>query len=100
MTQHANQPAGQRVFDSHLHIIDPAHPLVENNGFMPDPFTVDDYRERIQGLGIAGGAVVSGSFQAFDQGYLVDALQALGPTYAGVTQILGGTSDQQIRDLH
>ncbi|HJA38954.1 MAG TPA: amidohydrolase family protein [Candidatus Brevibacterium intestinigallinarum] len=100
MTQPANQPAGQRVFDSHLHIIDPAHPLVENNGFMPDPFTVDDYRERIQGLGIAGGAVVSGSFQAFDQGYLVDALQALGPTYAGVTQIPGGTSDQQIRDLH
>lgn len=75
----------QPVFDSHLHIIDPTHPLVENNGFTPNPFTVNDYQDRIQWLGIAGGAVVSGSFQAFDQGYLIDAFKALGPTYAGVT---------------
>lgn len=90
----------QPVFDSHLHIIDPAHPLVENNGFMPDPFTVANYQERIQELGVAGGAVVSGSFQAFDQGYLINALKALGPTYVGVTQIPGDTSDQRIRELH
>jgi len=89
----------QRIFDSHLHIIDPAHPLVENNGFMPDPFTAADYRERISGLNIAGGAVVSGSFQAFDQGYLVEALRALGPTYVGVTQIPTATSDARIREL-
>lgn len=30
---------------------------------------------------------MSGSFQAFDQGYLIDALRALGPTHVGVTQI-------------
>ncbi len=90
----------QPVFDTHLHIIDPSHPLVENNGFMPAPFTVADYQKRIQGLGIAGGAVVSGSFQAFDQGYLVEALKALGPTYVGVTQIPNHTSDQQILELH
>ena len=90
----------QPVFDAHLHIIDPAHPLVENNGFLPEPFTVADYRARIGGLGVAGGAVVSGSFQAFDQGYLIDALRALGPTYVGVTQIPAETSDQQILDLH
>lgn len=90
----------QPVFDSHLHIIDPGHPLVENNGFMPEPFTVSDYRERIEGLGIAGGAVVSGSFQAFDQGYLIDALKALGPSYVGVTQIPENTSDQRILELH
>lgn len=91
-----NQP----VFDAHLHIIDPAHPLVENHGFLPDPFTVADYRARIDGLGIVGGAVVSGSFQAFDQGYLLDALQQLGPTYVGVTQIPVDTSDHRIRELH
>ena len=55
------------VFDAHLHIIDPKHPLVENNGYLPDPFTVEDYLMRISGLGIAGGAVVAGSFQGFDQ---------------------------------
>lgn len=90
----------QPVFDAHLHIIDPVHPLIENNGFMPDPFTVDDYRCRIRGLDIAGGAVVSGSFQAFDQGYLVDALRALGEGYVGVTQIPADTTDARILELH
>jgi predicted TIM-barrel fold metal-dependent hydrolase len=90
----------QPVFDAHLHIIDPAHPLVENNGYLPDPFTVADYRARVDGLGIAGGAVVSGSFQAFDQGYLVDALTALGPGYVGVTQIPADASDERILGLH
>lgn len=90
----------QPVFDAHLHIIDPAHPLVENGGYLPEPFTVDDYRTRIHGLGIAGGAVVSGSFQAFDQGYIVAALRALGPSYVGVTQIPVSTSDDEIRALH
>ncbi|MEU5466387.1 amidohydrolase family protein [Streptomyces xinghaiensis] len=90
----------QRIFDTHLHIIDPAHPLVENNGFMPGPFTVDDYQRRIDGLGIKGGAVVSGSFQAFDQGYLINALKALGPNYVGVTQVPGDTSDRRILELH
>ncbi len=90
----------QPMFDAHLHIIDPGHPLVENNGFRPEPFTVADYRDRIAGLPVAGGAVVSGSFQAFDQGYLVAALRRLGPTYVGVTQIPADTSDRQILDLH
>ena len=88
------------LFDAHLHIIDPAHPLVENNGYLPEPFTVDDYRARVDGLDVRGGAVVSGSFQAFDQGYLRDALAALGPTFVGVTQIPEDTSDGEILSLH
>ncbi|SJM53451.1 PUTATIVE DICARBOXYLIC ACID HYDROLASE [Corynebacterium glutamicum] len=88
-----------KLFDSHFHIIDPNHPLTENNGYLPELFTVDDYITRVEGLNVAGGAVVSGSFQAFDQGYLKDALAALGPGYVGVTQIPAGTSDQEILDL-
>ena len=34
-----------------------------------------------------GGAVVSGSFQGFDQSYLLDALDQLGPSFVGVTQL-------------
>lgn len=90
----------QPLFDAHLHIIDPTHPLVENNGFLPEPFTVADYRDRTAGLNIEGGAVVSGSFQAFGQGYLVDALAALGPSFVGVTQIPVDTSDREIQQLH
>ena len=88
-----------RVFDAHLHIIDPRFPLQENDGYLPPPFTVDDYRNRVAGLGVAGGAVVSGSFQGFDQTYLGAALAALGPTFVGVTQIPGDTADAEIRRL-
>ena len=58
------------IFDAHLHIIDPAYPLVSNEGYLPDPYTVDDYVGQTVELGIGGGAVVSGSFQSFDQSYL------------------------------
>ncbi len=51
------------------------------------------------GLGVAGGAVVSGSFQGVDQTYLAAALAALGPTFVGVTQIPGDTADAEIRRL-
>lgn len=88
-----------RLFDAHLHIIDPAHPLVENNGYLPEAFTAADYRRRTAGLGLVGGAVVSGSFQAFDQGYLLDALRALGPGFVGVTQIPADTPSARIREL-
>lgn len=87
------------IFDAHLHIIDPQHPLIVNSGFLPAAFTVEDYLARIDGLGIAGGAVVSGSFQGFDQGYLVEALDKLGPTFVGTTQIPADTADSRILEL-
>ncbi|AKK29465.1 amidohydrolase family protein [Mycobacterium sp. EPa45] len=86
-------------FDAHFHIIDPRFPLVPNNGFLPDPFTVADYRERVEPLRVAGGAVVSGSFQAFDQGYLKAALTQLGSGFVGVTQIPADTTDDDILAL-
>jgi hypothetical protein len=43
--------------------------------------------------------VVSGSFQAFDQTYLLDALERLGPTFVGVTQLPPDTGDEEIRAL-
>jgi len=91
---------GQRVFDGHLHIIDPRFPLVPNRGYLPEPFTVRDYLERTSTLNLAGGAVVSGSFQAFDQSYLIDALERLGPYFAGVTQLPASVSDKEVLWLH
>lgn len=88
-----------QVFDAHLHIIDPNYPLQANNGYLPPPFTVEDYRARVAALGVAGGAVVSGSFQGFDQSYLTAALAALGPGYVGVTQIPADTSVAEIERL-
>ena len=73
--------------------------MQENNGYLPPPFTVQDYRHRVADLGVAGGAVVSGSFQGFDQTYLSAALRALGPTFVGVTQVPGDTADAEIRRL-
>lgn len=76
-----------KIFDSHFHIINPKYPLFENNGYLPPNFTVKDYHTKVKDHNIKGGAVVSGSFQAFDQGYLVDALKKLGEGFVGVANI-------------
>jgi predicted TIM-barrel fold metal-dependent hydrolase len=87
------------LFDSHLHIIDSRFPLVPNNGYLPEKFTPEDYLKRVSRYKIAGGAIISGSFQAFDQRYLIAALQKLGPSYVGVTQLPYDTPDDQIIKL-
>lgn len=87
------------MFDAHLHIIDPRFPLAANDGYLPPEFTAAQYLSRVKSLGVAGGAVVSGSFQAFDQGYLLDALAALGPGFVGVTQLPPTTPDARILEL-
>ena len=87
------------IFDSHFHIIDNQFPLVPNNGYMPDKFTIKDYLERTSAYKLCGGAIVSGSFQAFDQSYLIDALEKLGPSFVGVTQLPVTVSDDEIIQL-
>lgn len=89
-----------KLFDTHLHIIDSRFPLVPNNGYLPDEFTCEDYLDRMEGYNLAGGAVVSGSFQAFDQTYLVDALKRLGPSFVGVTQLPATVSDGELLELN
>lgn len=86
-----------RVFDAHLHIVDPRFPL--RGSYRPPWFTADDYVARVAGLGVQGGAVVSGSFQGFDQTYLRDALARLGPGFVGVTQLPADVSDAEVLAL-
>jgi len=88
-----------KIFDAHFHIIDPRFPLVPNQGFLPDRYTINDYRERTEEFDFKGGAVISGSFQAFDQDYLVDALSRLGPGFVGVTQLPVTVSDEELLEL-
>jgi len=76
-----------KIFDSHFHIINPKFPLVENNGYLPPDFTVENYQNEVKDFGIIGGAIVSGSFQKFDQEYLFDSLKTLGENYFGVANI-------------
>ncbi|MCL6416697.1 amidohydrolase family protein [Aestuariirhabdus sp. Z084] len=84
------------LFDAHLHIIDSEFPLTANQGYLPAPYSVSNYRQEIAGIDIAGGAVVSGSFQGFDQGYLVAALKHLGPDFVGVTQLPISVKDDEL----
>jgi predicted TIM-barrel fold metal-dependent hydrolase len=88
-----------RVFDSHFHIIDARFPLVPNQGYLPGNFTCDDYLRTTGSFNLAGGAVVSGSFQAFDQSYLLAALAQLGPAFVGVTQLPAAVADAEILRL-
>lgn len=89
----------QKIFDAHFHIIDRRFPLVANQGYLPPSFTAADYLKRTQRLNIAGGTVVSGSFQAFDQTYLMAALNELGPRFVGVTQLPASIKDAEILKL-
>ncbi len=90
------------VFDAHFHIIDHDYPIVENNGFKPDEFRLYDYFEQCRALDLEprGGAIVSGSFQGFDQDYLINALSHLPKTYVGVAQLPLTLSDEALKELH
>ena len=87
------------LFDAHFHIIDPRFPLVPNQGYVPERYIVRDYVERTEDYNLKGGAVISGSFQAFDQDYLVNALARLGRGFVGVTQLPATVSDEDIIEL-
>jgi predicted TIM-barrel fold metal-dependent hydrolase len=89
-----------KYFDCHFHIIDKNFPVVPNQGFMPDAFTSKDYLARLNAVDLCGGAVVSGSFQAFDQTYLFHALKVLGPSFVGVTQVPRTIADQELHELN
>jgi predicted TIM-barrel fold metal-dependent hydrolase len=87
------------MFDSHFHIIDHQFPLIPNHGFLPNEFTSDDYLKRMKPYDLCGGAIVSGSFQALDQSYLVNALSKLGPSFVGVAQLPVTVSDDEVIQL-
>lgn len=98
-------PAQTRWFDAHLHIIDPRFPLVPNQGYLPPEFTAGHYRRAMaEGLPgevtLAGGAVVSGSFQGYDQSYLVNALKELGSGFVGVAQVPADTGLDELSRLN
>ena len=89
----------RRLFDSHCHIIDHRFPIVANQGYTPPHFPLEDYLAKAKPLGVVAGAVVSGSFQADDQTYLMDILPKLGAGWVGVTQIPNDYPDAEIAKL-
>lgn len=89
-----------KVFDAHFHIINSKFPLVANNGYLPPEFTAEDYKNTTGNYDIIGGAVVSGSFQAFDQEYLIDALKTFGSNFYGVANIPVHITDEELERLN
>jgi len=87
------------LFDSHFHLIDRRFPLTPNQGYLPDDLNCSDYLSQVSEYDLRGGAVVSGSFQTFDQIYLLDALHTLGPHFVGVANLPSTATDQEILDL-
>ena len=93
---HAQQ---RRLFDGHCHIIDYRFPIVANRDIPRPTFRSTPTWRRAKSLGVVAGAVVSGSFQADDQTYLMDALPRLGIGWVGVTQIPNDYPDDAIAKL-
>ncbi|WP_226036554.1 amidohydrolase family protein [Aquibacillus saliphilus] len=88
------------IFDAHFHIIDFNFPIIENHGYTPPSYAVTDYQNETANFNVLGGAIVSGSFQGFDQAYLLKALKQLGPAFCGVTQLPFTVTDDEIISLH
>jgi predicted TIM-barrel fold metal-dependent hydrolase len=91
--------AAEPVFDSHFHIIDPRFPLIANEGYLPPPYALPAYLAAARDLGVTAGAVVSGSFQGYDQTYLRATLAELGPGWVGVTQVPQDIGDEALVEL-
>jgi len=89
-----------KIFDAHFHIIDLEFPIIENQGYTPSNYSTLDYQKETADFHITGGAIVSGSFQGFDQDYLRRALEQMGPTFCGVTQLPFTVTDDEILNLH
>ncbi|MFB5664312.1 amidohydrolase family protein [Alteribacillus sp. HJP-4] len=89
-----------KIFDAHFHIIDPRYPIIENQGYTPPAYTGMEYIKETAPLDISGGAIVSGSFQGYDQTYLIDTLAFFGKEYVGVTQLPPDTDEKEIEQLH
>lgn len=88
-----------KLFDAHFHIIPPSYPLLENNNFLPEEFTIEDYHGQLEGIELIGGTVVSGSFQGYDTTYLTATLDQLNSNYYGVANIRPTITDPEIREL-
>ncbi|RZI01036.1 2-pyrone-4,6-dicarboxylate hydrolase, partial [Staphylococcus condimenti] len=73
--------------------------IIENEGYLPPNYSFQDYKKDTKNLNLAGGTVVSGSFQGFDQQYLIHALSKLGKNFYGVTQLPIDVSNQEILSL-
>jgi predicted TIM-barrel fold metal-dependent hydrolase len=92
-------PSRGQIFEAHCHIIDHRYPIVANQGYVPPNFPLDDYLKMVKPLGITAGAIVSGSFQGFDQTYMRATLARLGPRWVGVTQVPQDIPDAEIVSL-
>ena len=87
------------IFDAHFHIIDSKFPLIENNGYLPKSFVISDYLNRTKLYDIIGGTVVSGSFQAYDYSYILEALELLGDPFFGVINVSKDIKKQELEKL-
>lgn len=67
---------------------------------MPLDFTTENYQKETQNLKIIGGAIVSGSFQKFDQKYLIHALNKLRQTHFGVANIPINIQTEELNKLN
>jgi len=89
-----------KYFDAHFHIIDKRFPLIANNGYLPENFSCENYLDKTKDTELIGGTVVSGSFQVYDQSYLIEALNYLGSSFVGVTQLPETVSDNELIELN
>lgn len=96
-----SNPAPAGATDCHIHIFDPRFSrkvVLENTA--AEWGTVADYRLFQRRLGLSRVVIVSPSSYGFDNGCLVDALDAFGDHARGIAVIRLDTLDAELKRLH
>ncbi len=90
-------PAG--AWDTHIHIIDPRFPLVEQPVYQPPVATARDYQAVQRRLGLEKVLIVQSSTHGTDHACLLDAITQLGPGARGVGMVGAAVTDAELRRL-
>ena len=85
------------MFDAHFHVIDPRFPLVPNQGYLPEPFTVADYRVACRVLTAARS--FRGPSRRSTRRTSSTRCRVWAPGFVGVAQVPPSISDAEVLAL-
>jgi predicted TIM-barrel fold metal-dependent hydrolase len=99
-TEAAKPKAPPHATDCHHHIYDSRFPVDPRAALHPDDASVGDYRLLQRRIGTSRNVVVQPSTYGIDNGGLIAALQAFGPSARGIAVVDTTVSDVELQTLH
>ncbi len=89
----------QGITDCHIHVIDPAFPMLPVRSYTPRPVLASDVRVMMQRCGVARVVIVQISIYGNDNSAMLSALSDLGECARGVIHFAGGETADDVARL-